>query len=459
MRRSTKREVRAIASLWKVRFNLNAETITFPIRGRVRRYKYKPTHGPLVDPHGKEDEAAADTVYSIARARGLAAQVAGDDPDTTVRWPVYWWEGFDGAMIFNGRGDGFVNVDELWADDVGDNVPEKKAVVGSPASFGNFSRKEAIDKLRECFWAYDHFGRVPGADEMLPLDECPPHEKEPVQRAVSPDRASVTTTASSVPASVLNSGIDRWIADTGCGHDLVQASDVSRFKRYMEPYSGDPVTLETANGLVEINHEIELRVHEIEEDVRACVLDATPAVLSVGRRCMDHGYGFYWPPGEKPTLVCPGGKVVHLDVDQYVPFVTCPNSVRPAVVAVEEAAGVAAYGSAEPVVPIPAADVAAPEAEAVAEEVVERPGRDLRAEAVSREHLMTHMPKNKYCPACQRAKMQHKPCRSGSSLGPVPESFGDQVTADHIVSRSEISQGLTGEKKRSGPAGQSDGVH
>ena len=42
--------------------------------------------------------------------------------------------------------------------------------------------------------------------------------------------------------------------------------------------------------------------------------------------------------------------------------------------------------------------------------------------------------------------MQHKACRRGSSLGPVPESFGDQVTADHIISRSTASQGLTGEK-------------
>ena len=79
--------------------------------------------------------------------------------------------------------------------------------------------------------------------------------------------------------------------------------------------------------------------------------------------------------------------------------------------------------------------------------VVQDPAvRDLKAEAVSRERLMTHMPKNKWCPACQSAKMQHKACRSGSSLGPVPESWGDQATADHIVSRSEASQGLTGEK-------------
>jgi hypothetical protein len=159
-------------------------------------------------------------------------------------------------------------------------------------------------------------------------------------------------------------------------------------------------------------------------------------VLSVGRRCIEHGYGFYWPPWEWPTLVCPDGKVVQLEVDQYVPFVTCQNAVQPAAAASSGAAS----GSADPIAVVEAV------VEGNVEDVAESSMRDLKAEAVSREHLMTHMPKNKYCPACQRAKMQHKPCRSGSSLGPAPESFGDQVTADHIESRSEASQGLTGEK-------------
>ena len=33
--------------------------------------------------------------------------------------------------------------------------------------------------------------------------------------------------------------------------------------------------------------------------------------------------------------------------------------------------------------------------------------RDLKAEAKSIRHLMTHAPKNPYCDACQRAKMEN----------------------------------------------------
>jgi hypothetical protein len=33
-------------------------------------------------------------------------------------------------------------------------------------------------------------------------------------------------------------------------------------------------------------------------------------VLSVGRRCMEHGYAFHWEPWEKPVHVCPGGNKI-----------------------------------------------------------------------------------------------------------------------------------------------------
>ncbi len=75
----------------------------------------------------------------------------------------------------------------------------------------------------------------------------------------------------------------------------------------------------------------------------------------------------------------------------------------------------------------------------------DQPIRDLRKEAKSLQHLMTHMPKNKYCRACQRAEMQEKPCRQQSGLGPPPTYFGEHITVDHIVAHSEEAQGVTGD--------------
>jgi hypothetical protein len=73
--------------------------------------------------------------------------------------------------------------------------------------------------------------------------------------------------------------------------------------------------------------------------------------------------------------------------------------------------------------------------------------RDLFAEAVSLRHLLTHMPKNPHCEACQRAKPQHKPHKRSLGLGPRPEKFGDEITADHIVAESDISQGIGGHRE------------
>ena len=41
--------------------------------------------------------------------------------------------------------------------------------------------------------------------------------------------------------------------------------------------------------------------------------------------------------------------------------------------------------------------------------------------------------------------MQRRPCPS-RTLGAVPAHFGDQLTADHVIARSERSQGVTGQE-------------
>ena len=157
---------------------------------------------------------------------------------------------------------------------------------------------------------------------------------------------------------------------------------VARIKAPRRPCSGETIRLDTANGVVEITEQVVLNVPELNEEVRACVLDATPAVLSVGRRCMEHGYAFHWDPYCTPILVCPGGdKVIHLDVEHYVPFLTRGTEAQPAVPALEDAGASSSSG--------PSGD-AAPECALAVEDVVAEvedsgpPGRDLKAEVVSR---------------------------------------------------------------------------
>ena len=44
-----------------------------------------------------------------------------------------------------------------------------------------------------------------------------------------------------------------------------------------------------------------LEFKAFEERANVHVLEDTPSVISVGKRCMDHGYSFVWPSGKDPT--------------------------------------------------------------------------------------------------------------------------------------------------------------
>ena len=58
---------------------------------------------------------------------------------------------------------------------------------------------------------------------------------------------------------------------------------------------------------------------------------------------------------------------------------------------------------------------------------------------------MDHISKHPYCHACQVGKLQPQQSRRSKGLGPPPSCFGEQITADHILSRSDRSEGITGE--------------
>ena len=86
-----------------------------------------------------------------------------------------------------------------------------------------------------------------------------------------------------------------------------------------------------ANGSALADVVVDLQVGPILEVVSPLLLDPTPAVLSVGRRCLKDGDEFYWGPFELPCMVAPKGSRVDLEVEGDVPYlnessrvVACP---------------------------------------------------------------------------------------------------------------------------------------
>ena len=138
-----------------------------------------------------------------------------------------------------------------------------------------------------------------------------------------PTAVPTVTTPTSAPASLSDvpiSHIVEWLVDTGCGYDLVDKSDVEALAAGIKK-AARSITFDTAGGAVPADKTLELFVKEINASIDAFVLDSTPNVLSVGKRCETEGWGFYWPPWSRsPFFVTPDGQRIVLETDGHIPY-------------------------------------------------------------------------------------------------------------------------------------------
>ena len=126
------------------------------------------------------------------------------------------------------------------------------------------------------------------------------------------------------------------IADTGSEEDLISSSDLRKcFEGVGRKVDATPVNLHTANGIVEASSRTEVEVPSMNGSLEFVELPDTPPVCSVGKKCMQQGYGFYWPPGQVPYFVKPDGQKLTCTLRGNVPvFSSIGNdSGHPAAVA------------------------------------------------------------------------------------------------------------------------------
>ena len=88
-------------------------------------------------------------------------------------------------------------------------------------------------------------------------------------------------------------------------------------------------------GKVHLMKQGKVKVPELNATVTPYLVQSSPPVLSVGLRCVEDGFDFVWrgSKNEKPKLVSPDGKVIELEVRDYVPYL-CSKSNQPNVSAV-----------------------------------------------------------------------------------------------------------------------------
>jgi hypothetical protein len=82
-------------------------------------------------------------------------------------------------------------------------------------------------------------------------------------------------------------GIRRWLADAGCGYDLVQTSMVEELGGQSLIRLREPKYLQTANGVTSLHHDITMRIPQLDEFAEILRMKNTPSVISIGKRCGD----------------------------------------------------------------------------------------------------------------------------------------------------------------------------
>ena len=84
--------------------------------------------------------------------------------------------------------------------------------------------------------------------------------------------------------------------------------------------SESPTMVVAANGEVQTKGDATVYVKELDLFVTVKLLEDTPAVLSLGKLCEDHGHSFRWTRGQKPQPIKDGRRIT-CNTANYVPIV------------------------------------------------------------------------------------------------------------------------------------------
>jgi len=158
-----------------------------------------------------------------------------------------------------------------------------------------------------------------------------PARVRPAGNAFGTTLMKMTTLASFVSgmaASATDRPVKRWwLQDTGTGYDLTSKSKVPKCLRKDIEEAEVHLILDTANGTTVAKEVVPMQIGVLQENIEPHLLEETPDVMTVGRRCQEYGYGFAWDPfSDQPYYTKPDGKggwdgdVVPLYAFDYSPY-------------------------------------------------------------------------------------------------------------------------------------------
>ena len=122
-----------------------------------------------------------------------------------------------------------------------------------------------------------------------------------------------------VPASK-NTEERMFVVDSEASMHMLSKKDLSSGEMDTLRRSRNPTTVVTANVEVQTNEEAQVNVQDLYLFVTVQLLDETPAVLSLGKLCSEHGCSYEWKNSETPRLT-QNGKTITQTTDNFVPLV------------------------------------------------------------------------------------------------------------------------------------------
>ena len=111
-----------------------------------------------------------------------------------------------------------------------------------------------------------------------------------------------------------------FVVDSGASMHMISRKDLNSAEVDTLTKSCSPTIIITANGEVQTHEEATVYVKELDIFLTTKVLENTPAVLSFGKLCDEHGYPYEWINGQKPHLI-KNGMRIQCNTENFVPIV------------------------------------------------------------------------------------------------------------------------------------------
>eukprot|EP00435_Cladocopium_sp_Y103_P068234 s172_g31.t1 len=96
----------------------------------------------------------------------------------------------------------------------------------------------------------------------------------------------------------------------------------------LSTYDDSTVNFHTANGVTSSTKRSDIDFAAFDEPAQMHILEDTPSVLSMGKRCQDLGYSFLWPSGKNPYMLDSDGNIIEMIVKDYIPYVSLDQNKK-----------------------------------------------------------------------------------------------------------------------------------